>query len=322
MDVLHAFLCLAWYQELLYPKAKKGVDASNAEETRQDATRKQSANGQNKQQQPTENDRKGTSALARRLKHSTFTSACRSARTLVPRNKDKSTPQQPRTPLTYHPLLHPVLPSAARHVFLSCYDTLLILVFALHIYTYIITIQPSMAECDRPSYKDYPTDKLTPTRNVPRATVIFQSSLSMRDRCLRLNWNIHIAGGFASALAALLAATHIVTLMCRLCEGCYLLLERIGCKMEWRINGTVHGVREPSWQHPPRDIGIHARNSHEETRATGRLTRISEEEINTGGEVTRRRQASNSNSSESETSKSRSSDSGRAEHALLEFLLP
>ncbi|KAF2822368.1 hypothetical protein CC86DRAFT_300888 [Ophiobolus disseminans] len=104
-----------------------------------------------------------------------------------------------------------------------------------------------------------------------------------------------------------------------------MVLERRRHKQEARLEGIRLEQMQPSWQNPPRDIEIHTRGTrkHNETpTTTGRLTKISEEEISTGGEVVRRRHASKSASGESGRFKSKSGGSGGLEDVLLECLVP
>lgn len=135
--------------------------------------------------------------------------------------------------------------------------------------------------------------------------------LNLEARCARLNWFIHIAGGFASALAATLAVVHISVVVLRLYE---LVLRFINGQKEKK--GSV----ELDWQHAPRDVDIHTRTAPTVRATTSRLSRISEEEYSIGGGVVRRRHTIQSKGSTRWVG--REEGKGRLEGVLLECLVP
>lgn len=315
VDVFHAFLCLTWYYEHLYPQTETQVDASKQNEARLDDRSDRSANGQV--------ERSSTPQYQRDtgLHESRFSTIITMYRKVLAglSLKPRLTPQHSDTPPTHHPLLHVTHPPAGRFVLLAAYDTLLTMILVLHIYTYIININPSTAYCGSKATKN---DPAKPAKDIAKPKKVNYDPLDQTEQCERMNWHIHIAGGFASAVAALLIAMHLAALGCRIFEVCFMQLKWMRRKRTVRREGSV-------WEQGSqmRDIDIHTRGERGTTtspRSTGRLTKISEEEANTGGEVTRRAQDSRSMHSQGVNLKQveGEGEEGRLDHVLLECLLP
>jgi hypothetical protein len=207
----------------------------------------------------------------------------------------------PTTPPTYHPLLRPTLDPLLQYLLLSVYDAILITVLILHIFIFFSLISPLLTFCHSYGTLMYPDyrlseikgciDSLDPDKPAPCP------KMGMRERCERMNWNIHGAGGFSGAVAGILAAVHLVAILCRVVEMGIVWYELARGRMKMKAE------RESVGREAPRDVDIHARGRAK--KGPGRLTIISEEEHGTGGECTQRKD-DNDKDSESRQSKTSS----------------
>ena len=116
--------------------------------------------------------------------------------------RDLTSAQQPHT---YHPLLHPRLSSFTRLLLLSIWDVLLIAILAAHIVTYFVSLPTALALCSLPRVLAHPDIKY----------LVIDRSLTVRNACLGLNMDIHVAGGFAVFLALMLGTLHLAALAVR-----------------------------------------------------------------------------------------------------------
>jgi hypothetical protein len=206
-------------------------------------------------------------------------------------------------------------------VLLSSYDIIIIIIMILHIFIFYSLITPLMAFCYTRAVTVYPdwalpkvqgcSDSLNPHKPVNCRVV------SMRERCERMNWNIHGAGGFSSAIAAILASVHVAALLCRLVEVCFIWYETAKEKTEEKREEKKK--REAKWEACPRDIDIYTRGATK--TGPGRLTIVSEEEHDTGGDVTQRR-GNHGDTRGSEQSIMSSEASVTLIDVLLECLVP
>jgi hypothetical protein len=225
-----------------------------------------------------------------------------------------------KTPRTYHPFLHRNVPSDYSFLLLIAYDILLACILAAHVWSYLLNIYPISLLCDSiyigpAAYNDYKQGN-----SVTQPLEKDLEKLDFVQRCGRLNSFIRIAGGFASALAAILVSIHFATLSLRVCE---LGLEHVDRKPGGTAGRT--DVRNlDAWQHAPRDIDIHTRAALApiSPRATrGHLSRISEEEHSTGGAAVRRRHTTRTGGSARWVSDEEVYVKRRLEGVLLECLL-
>jgi hypothetical protein len=247
---------------------------------------------------------------------------CSSRRHLHPKSTAQDSINQP-VPRTRHSILHPSLPRPVRHLIFSIYDVVTILVLTLHIYVFLSSITSLMAFCTTQAIVTYPDWALPPIEDCPHSSDLNKTEhcrvLSMQERCERLNWNIHGAGGFSSAVAAVLAGIHVAALLCRVGEMCYTWIMLM--KAKWKERNSEKRETTWDWHDSPRDIDIHTRGVASSTKE-GRLTMISEEECTTGGKIRRRKEADGSDGNGNEQSKTSSGASGNLGDVLLACLVP
>lgn len=112
------------------------------------------------------------------------------------------------SPHTYHPFLQPRFSVKTQNLLLSILDIITILTLAAHTVTYFVSLPTAIAFCNIPSGVSYPELELGTASVLP----------SMRDRCIGLNVDIHVAGGFAVFMAIILGILHLVTLAIRFWE--------------------------------------------------------------------------------------------------------
>lgn len=108
-------------------------------------------------------------------------------------------------PRTYHPLRRPLLRSPVQNILQSVLDITMVAVLAAHTASYFLSLPRYLAHCRGPAVESAPEVEFGEA-NVP---------LSVRDRCIRLNVDIHIAGGFAVFMAIVLGLLHIAGLAVR-----------------------------------------------------------------------------------------------------------
>lgn len=241
---------------------------------------------------------RGTKSLPHRLHHGLW----------APPHRKRNTPR------TCHPFLHRNVPSEYGFLLLIAYDLLLVCILAAHACSYMINIHSVKLLCDpdSPLLNNETFERYKERGFVTQPLEKDLEVLDFKQRCNRLNWFIHIAGGFASALAVILAYMHLATLSLRVCE---LGLEHVDRKQD-----QTAGKEDAAWQHAPRDIDIHTCAAL--ARATeGRLSRISEEEHSTGGGAVRRRHTTRTGGSARWVSREEADGQRRLEGVLLECLL-
>jgi len=161
-------------------------------------------------------------------------------------NPPSSSPRFPRQH-TYHPFLHPAYKPLAHNLLLSLWDIIVFLTLASHIYVYVTNIKPGLAFCIGKYH--YPLWH-------------FEKGLSFQDRCNRVNWGIHSAGGISATGAMLLALWHVCALVCRFWGGAGEgSIRRMKSKMKGRKHrGGGEGIGMADWQYPPRDVDIRSRS--------------------------------------------------------------
>jgi hypothetical protein len=205
-----------------------------------------------------------------------------------------------------------VVAPSIQTLLLIAYDSTLTVVMVLHIYNFFHLIRPRETFCytvhglGGANHPRPPNQ--SPTEADPKVKLVIA-------RCKWINANITSAGGFASAVAALLAAAHVAALVCRLLEPCFIWVTSLQSKIG-KKGAYVEQDADTEWECSPRHVDIHGRHAPA-SGGPGRLTQISEEEYDAGG-VARRRHYK-SKSGESGMSKA---SSGKLENVLLECLVP
>lgn len=200
-------------------------------------------------------------------------------------NKENSITLSPaKKACTYHPLLSRHLTSTARLLLLTTWDGLMITILSLHIFSYFRNIASSMAFCHTAAVLHYPDWASNLHKADSRHGTLY---FGIKTRCERMNWNIHSAGGFSSAGAALLAALHLFAMVWRALDFArprWRRWRRKNSKPEEDRKGEPLTLDE--WACGPRDIDIRFRATCPPTgfgdRNSGHATTISEEEQNTG----------------------------------------
>lgn len=233
------------------------------------------------------------------------------------RNKHARKVPDPSAPRMSHPFLQPAIPPALHLILLLLYDGFLIVVLISHNYAFRNQIGRSDDFCNTDAVVSYPDSILPPVNETYAA--IGSRVPSMKERCQRYNWNIIAAGGFSSAVAAILTAIHLAAIISRLAEPCYLLVTITKHKKTEDSAAHLQGD-ETEWRAPPRDIEIHNRGTATSDR-TGRLTAISEEEHNAEGQAARRRRTNKSRSRGSGTSMANAEDYMEVLEMLLECMV-
>jgi hypothetical protein len=177
---------------------------------------------------------------------------------------DSDAPPRSPTPSlrqhTYHPFLHPAYTTLSHHILLTLWDIIMLLALASYIYVYISNILPGLAFCTIHKY-DFAVFSFTPTNN----------PFSMSERCKRINWGIHSAGGCAATGATFLALWHFCALVFRLWSvvnktlGHRLKGRRLG---RWKDRLRARRGKKPEegidmldWQYPPRDVDVRSRST-------------------------------------------------------------
>jgi hypothetical protein len=214
------------------------------------------------------------------------------------------------TPRSYHLLLQPVIMPSVRTILLILYDAILISVLALHIYSFIHLIDKREKFCNTN------LDRTNRTRADDPASTETDEAAKTKAGCRWFNASITSAGGVASAVAAMLAATHIAALVCRLYEVCSVWYTWLKAKMKSKEKVSPGAEAETEWHCSPRHVDIQTRHDAASGRP-GRLTQISEEEYDAGGVARRRHHKSRSGAS----GPSKAS-STKLENVLLECLVP
>ena len=141
--------------------------------------------------------------------HRAHTSTISQLSSHTPTTSDSGTTLTPSgSPHTYHPFLRPRFSAKTQNLLLSFLDIFTIFTLAAHTVTYFVSLPTAIAFCNIPSVVSYPEQELGTTNVLP----------SMRDRCIGLNVDIHVAGGFAVFMAIILGVLHLITLAMRFWE--------------------------------------------------------------------------------------------------------
>lgn len=202
IDCLHALLCLDWWCLLQHGReggdekvdSRVGGDTMSGDEKTLESisvhrvTYDRSRNNHGR--------RTHASTMTQLSSHASISSATKVALT------------SPAQPHTYHPLLHPHLLPRTRNMLLSTLDIIMLAILAGHITSYFISLPRYLKYCTGPDVLSAPDQEFGEAR-VP---------LSMQGRCIGLNVDIHVAGGFAVFMAIVLGLLHISALVVRIWE--------------------------------------------------------------------------------------------------------
>jgi hypothetical protein len=169
-------------------------------------------------------------------------------------------------PHTYHLLLYHTYTPLARHIFPTLWDAIVLLTLASHIYMYTSNIAPGLAFCE---HHNYPLWHFVPTSN----------PLTLPQRCKRINWSIHSAGGCSATGAVVLAVWHICALAARFWSVVNEKSARRlrgGISRRWkdilrerRDGDAGPGVGMLDWQCPPRDVDVRSRSTMRKSNRSG-----------------------------------------------------
>ncbi|KAH6639682.1 hypothetical protein C7974DRAFT_470152 [Boeremia exigua] len=116
-------------------------------------------------------------------------------------------------PYTYHPFLRPRFLPSTQNVLLSIFDFLMVVVLASHTVTYFVGLPTAIALCDPSEIRDLAEQKLGEDQ-IPS----MEDRILLGERCVGLNVDIHVAGGFAVFMALVLGLLHLAALAVRLWE--------------------------------------------------------------------------------------------------------
>lgn len=190
-----------------------------------------------------------------------------------------------------------ILSRPVNRIFTLFYDITSLFVLTSHVYVFFSLIEPNWALCDAAKLHLYEHRETQPSSH----------EFNDLEKCQRYNWNFTAAGGFSSAMASLLATIHLAATFCMLVEIIY----------SWIYESDRNGKDGRNDAQSDADVGTRETGS----RATGRLTALSEEEHGAGSGTSTRRRINKSTSSEGAKSKASSSGSSRLEEVLLECLI-
>lgn len=198
LDCAHTLLCLDWWCLLLYGRddgsataeTTVGPEGGGDEEEQAAYIRKR------KLERPNEIDRASDALTLPRLPSESSPSSA-TARTSTP-----------STPPTYHPLLHHRLSSRTQDTLLSLFDLTMLIILTGHIMSYFLSLPQYFSHCNTASVLAAPNFLFGDTGKF----------LNMRQGCIKLNVDIHVAGGFSMFMAIVLGALHVASMVTRVCE--------------------------------------------------------------------------------------------------------
>ncbi|KAF2795218.1 hypothetical protein K505DRAFT_15616 [Melanomma pulvis-pyrius CBS 109.77] len=214
LNCVHALLCLDFYAGHLFPRGQGDVIPSDLPTSCSSRSNESS-----------------TATLATgRPDRNPYSSA---------QHRNSSLPQYPNAttsapahktptefPQTYHPLLSPDLPRPL-HILPSLYDVTLILLLVFHVAAFLLQLPSNLASCDWTPPGPIPYSFYS---NPPRWNARLggqkqdggvesgSRDVSVRDRCVRINIDNWISGGFDVAGCFILVALHGCVLVCRVWE--------------------------------------------------------------------------------------------------------
>lgn len=202
VDCVHTFLCLDWFWHLLHGEDDGG------ETTNSPSTSTLPERGGDEEKAVSRIRQCGKAHKRSCNKHDRATDASTPSR-LSSSSSPSSTTLATSTPseelYTYHPLLHRRLSSRTRNILLSILDLVMLAILTGHIVSYFLSLPQYLSHCY--------------TTNVAAAPdIIFgadKKPVSVKDACIGLNVDIHIAGGFSTFMATVLGMLHVAALVVR-----------------------------------------------------------------------------------------------------------
>jgi hypothetical protein len=111
-------------------------------------------------------------------------------------------------PHAYHYSLYLHLSTRTQTTLLNILDLTMLAILAGHIVSYILSLPQYLEHCDRPRVTSAPDIEFG-QKKVP---------LNVRQGCIKLNVDIHIAGGFSTFMAIVLGLLHIAAILVRIWE--------------------------------------------------------------------------------------------------------
>jgi hypothetical protein len=119
-------------------------------------------------------------------------------------------------PSTSHPFLSPGIPASLRFL-PTLYDIVMILLLLFHILIFLTSLHSNMEYCNWKSKEGIaqPWDLTSDDESTAAAT---KSDMSLYDRCVRINIDNWISGGFDIGLCLLLLCLHVLLVLMRAWE--------------------------------------------------------------------------------------------------------
>lgn len=185
IDCLHALLALDYYHGCRYERGEGGAESTPP------GTRKDMCNSDHTSARPPSRSAASTAAST----NPSQSSISLKSTTTTTRQRQQQ-PLPPHPPHTYHPLYAPLRPTLSL-LLLTLYDTLATSLLALFTAHFFTSTPSNLRACNyTPLYPAIFTDPL-------------RSGLSVRQRCWRINIDIHVSGGFDVAGCLLLLGLHV-----------------------------------------------------------------------------------------------------------------
>ncbi|KAF3035541.1 pre-mRNA-splicing factor 8 [Didymella heteroderae] len=199
IDCAHALLCLDWWCLLLYGRddgCETGKNSIRGDTCGDDAkdTLCMSVHKDAYDRSSNRRDRASGASTTWRLSPTTSVSATIEA-------MSTSSCQ----PYIYHPLLHERLSLRAKNTLLSILDLILIAILISHIVSYFLSLPQYISHCNNAEVASAPDFPFGDTGKF----------LNVREGCIKLNVDIHVAGGFSTFMAIVLGVLHIAALVVR-----------------------------------------------------------------------------------------------------------
>ncbi|KAJ4368557.1 pre-mRNA-splicing factor 8 [Didymella sp. IMI 355093] len=111
-------------------------------------------------------------------------------------------------PHAYHYSLYLHLSTRTQTTLLDILDLIMLAILAGHIVSYILSLPQYLEHCDRLRVTSAPDIEFGPKK----------VHLNVRQGCIKLNVDIHIAGGFSTFMAIVLGLLHIAAMLVRIWE--------------------------------------------------------------------------------------------------------
>lgn len=195
IDCAHALLCLDWWCLLRYGRDDGYETAADTVGWKRSADEERDATYMSKpklERSRNRSDRATDASTPSRL--SLNSSPSSTVRTSTP-----------SAPYTYHPLLLRRFSPRTQSTLLSIFDLAMLAILSGHIISYFVSLPQYFSHCNTASVIAAPDFLFGDTGKL----------LNVRQGCIKLNVDIHVAGGFSTFLAIVLGALHGASLMVR-----------------------------------------------------------------------------------------------------------